>query len=36
MIEITDKERLEIAVSLLGERELDQYEKECETLENEG
>jgi len=33
MKELTDTERLEIAVSLLSERDLDAYETECAKLE---
>ena len=34
--ELTDTERLEIAVNLLSERDLDAYIDECEKQENEG
>jgi len=36
MKQLTDTERLEIAVDLLSERDLDEYAEQCAELEREG
>ena len=35
-MELTNEQRLEIAVNLLTERQIDEYAAECEKQENEG